>query len=83
MADLIDQLDRADWLGRFRRFARRDAAPARLGALGRRLDDTLFALAAYGTAERVQAVLIVLGEILTYAADSPAAREAIQPLPPA
>ena len=29
IADLIDQLDSADWLGRFRRFARRDGTPAR------------------------------------------------------
>jgi CRISPR-associated protein Csx17 len=81
VADLIDQLDRADWLRRFRRFARRDAAPARLAALGRRLDDALFALAADGAAERVQAVLIVLGQIVAYAAHSPAAREALGPLP--
>jgi CRISPR-associated protein Csx17 len=80
MADLIDQLDRADWLGRFRRLARHDNAPARLGALGRRLDGALFDLAAHGTAAQVQAVLIVLGEVVTYAAHSPAAREMLQPL---
>jgi CRISPR-associated protein Csx17 len=62
--------------------ARHDNAPARLGALGRRLDDALFDLAANGTATQVQAVLIVLGEVLAYAAHSPAAREALRPLPP-
>lgn len=83
-AGLIDQLERREWLPRFRRLARRREAPARLTSLVRRLEDGLFDLALRGdTSPRyAQEVLSVLGECLRYFAQSPGARERCGPPPP-
>lgn len=80
-ADLIDQLERGDWLRRLRRAARSDRAPARLQSLARRLDDTLFGLAQTAAPRTVQAVLEVLGATQAYLASSPGMREQVAPVP--
>lgn len=82
-AALIDQLERREWLPRFRRLSRRSEAPARLKGLGRRLDDALFELALRGdmSPRHAQEVLTVLGECMRYLAISPGARERCGPVP--
>jgi CRISPR-associated protein Csx17 len=82
-AGLIDQLERREWLSRFRRLARRKEAPARLTSLVRRLENALFNLALRGDASPryAQEVLSVLGESLHYFAQSPAGRERCGPPP--
>lgn len=80
---LIDQLERREWLSRFRRLARSKEAPSRLTSLVRRLEDALFALALRGdtSPRHAQDVLSVLGGSLRYLANSPGARERCGPPP--
>lgn len=82
-SDLVDDLERNDFLVRFRRFARSGGARAR--QLVRRLEDALFELASgdpeSGQPRRIQNVLVALGEIVFYLADSPKAREECRFLP--
>lgn len=82
-AALIDQLERRAWLGRFRRYARRKEAPARLTSLRRRLDDALFELSLRGASSPrpAQDVVITLGRIMRYLALTPQARERCGPVP--
>jgi CRISPR-associated protein Csx17 len=82
-ADLIDELDREQWLGRFRRWARSDDRPARVKSLVRRLDEALFQFAEGRPAPtpHAQSVLVVLSEVQDYLATSPAARERLRPVP--
>ncbi|MDZ7781134.1 MAG: type I-U CRISPR-associated protein Csx17 [Gemmatimonadota bacterium] len=81
-ADLIDDLDRMDWLDRFRRVAGDRRAPARLRTLLHRLEDGLFDLAR-GTESGVatRRILVTLGECQRYLAASPGAREKCGPVP--
>lgn len=81
-ARLIDQLERGDWLARFR--ALRTDAPARLASLVRRLDDALFALALHGrrSPRHVQDVLTVLGTVQRYLSVAPKHWERVRPVPP-
>jgi CRISPR-associated protein Csx17 len=82
-ADLIDQLDREQWLRRFRQFARGKNRPARLRRLAQRLEDALFSVArGTGGGERpFLETLILLGRIQEYFAVSPEARDACRPVP--
>ena len=80
---LIDELDRDDWLGRFRRFAQGETIAASVRSLRRRLEDALFGLAA-GAARPsdVQAVLVLLADAQVAIATSRKAREAgLRPVP--
>lgn len=62
---LVDDLDRENgWLGRVRREARADHAPARLSAAERRLSDALFGVIVHpDEATRWQRALVALGEV--------------------
>ncbi len=82
-ADLIDQLDTAGWLDRFRRLGRSDHAPNQLVSLVRRLEDGLFDLAGNrdDSGTHAQRLLACLGEIQLYLARSPTARENCGPVP--
>ncbi len=79
-SDLIDGLDRNGWLTGFRRIVRGNEAPASLRVIGRRLDDTLFAIAQEASPQNVQVVLAVIGEAQVHLAASPKAREWLRPL---
>ena len=81
--DLIDQLDTAGWLERFRRLGRSDHAPNQLVSLVRRLEDGLFDLAGNrdNPGAHVQRLLACLGEIQLYLARSPTPRENCGPVP--
>jgi CRISPR-associated protein Csx17 len=81
--DLIDELERSDWLARFRRLARtRDPVPpARLRSLVSRLENALFDLARIHDPWRVQTVLVRLGEAQAYLGRSRTARDSVPPVP--
>lgn len=80
--DFIDELERDDWLGRFRRFASGDIVARRFITLRQRLENQLFELAQRRpNPARVQALLVLLGEIQQALAESAKAREALRPVP--
>ncbi len=81
-ADLIADLESANWLDRFRRMGRGPNASARLRSLLRRLEDAIFELTLArddpshnNRAPAVQRLLIVLGEAQLYLARNPSARD--------
>ena len=84
-ANLIDQLERNQFLQRFRRYAR--SGPGRARILARRLEDALFELARHTNEpeqerpRRIQSILTCLGEIVFYLSASPDAREKCPRLP--
>lgn len=86
-AALIDQLERNDFLGRFRIFGRSDGASAAIRQLARRLEDAAFDLSAGSNATaqqqpgRVQRLLEVLGDVILFLAVSRKSREACPRLP--
>ncbi len=82
-ADIIDQLDTAGWLDRFRRLGRSEHASHQLASLVRRLEDALFDLAGNrdDAGMHVQRILVCLGEVQRYLARSPTARENCGPVP--
>ena len=60
----LDDLDKHQWLDRFRRFARREITAGRFHILRKRLEDALFALSGCEPDKsETQALLILLGEI--------------------
>ncbi len=79
--DLVNDLDRRQWLSRFRGMARSKDVPARLGRVVRRLEDALFDLARDGSPLRVQTVLAALGKAQSYLATSPKHQDKINPVP--
>lgn len=81
-ADLIDELDRREWLSRVQRYARDDHAPNAFRASTVQLDAALFALTQRTDRQAVERVLRLLGQIEALAARSPKLREKIAPVPP-
>lgn len=81
-ADLIDELDRGDWLSRAQRFGHDDRAPNAFRALVARLDAALFAMTRRSDRSAIEHVLRLLGRIEALAALSPRLREHILPVPP-
>lgn len=80
-ADLIDELERRDWLGRVQRYGRDDKAPGAFRAAAARLDAALFALAQRADRVTLQQVLRQLGRIEALCATSAQVRGAIGPVP--
>ena len=79
--DLIDELEKGQFLDRLRRFARGDHAPASIQSLSRQLEDGLFGLAQRADAQTLQKVLGCLGALSMALAKSRAAREFVPPIP--
>ena len=78
----IDDLERNDWLSKFRRFALDKNSAIRFSGLRHRLENLMFALAQRKpNPSQVQALLILLGEIQGALAHSTKARENISPVP--
>lgn len=78
----LDDLDKHQWLDRFRQFARGEHAAARFHALRKRLEDALFALSGREPAKaEVQALLMLLGEIQFAVSSSRKATESVRPVP--
>lgn len=81
-ASWLDDLDRHQWLDRFRRFGRGANTATRFLVLRRRLEDRLFALSGRNPSKaEAQSLLILLGEIQTAISTSPKAREEVPPIP--
>jgi CRISPR-associated protein Csx17 len=81
-ASWLDDLDKHQWLDRFRRFGRGANTANRFLVLRKRLEDRLFALSGRRPSQaEAQALLILLGEIQTALAASPKAREEVPPIP--
>lgn len=80
-ADLIDELERREWLGRVQRVAREDKAPGAFRAAAGRLDAALFALTQRADKAAVEKVLRLVGRIEALCATSPKLREALVPVP--
>jgi CRISPR-associated protein Csx17 len=81
-AGLLSDLDRGDWLGRFRRYARKLdeqkkalAAPQRLQALALNLDGAIFAMTGGASPAAVQHVIMAVGQAAVYLASSSKARD--------
>lgn len=80
--DFIDDLEKDDWLGRFRRFASGDLAAQRFVTLRHRLENQLFELARRPPEPaRVQGLLVLLGQIQEALSRSAKAHEAVRPVP--
>lgn len=78
----LDDLDRNDWLSRFRRFAQGENVSKRLLILRRRLEDSLFDLSGdMASPIEVQTLLILLGEIQAALSNSSKAQESVPPVP--
>lgn len=78
----LDDLDKHQWLDRFRQFARGENAAGRFHVLRKRLEDRLFALSGRepGKAD-AQALLVLLGEIQSAVSSSRKAMESVRPIP--
>ncbi|MGH8147331.1 MAG: type I-G CRISPR-associated protein Cas8g1/Csx17 [Rhodanobacteraceae bacterium] len=78
----IDELDRNNWLERFRRFANDGNTAVRFKSLRKRLEDQLFVLSGHTPHKaEAQSLLVLLGEIQTSLATSTRTREAVRPIP--
>lgn len=81
-ASWLDDLDKHQWLDRFRRFGRGANTANRFLVLRKRLEDRLFALSGRNPSKaEAQSLLILLGEIQTALSASPKAREEVPPIP--
>lgn len=80
-ADLIDELERRDWLAQVQRYARDEKTPGAFRLAAARLDAALFALARRADRAALQRVLRQLGRIESLCAASARLREAIGPVP--
>lgn len=78
-ADLIDDLDRNDWLSRVQRLGRDDKAPNAFRGLANQLDAALFAMARRVDRQAVEQTLRLLGRIEIVAARSSRVREQVPP----
>lgn len=79
---VLDELDRHDWLDRFRQFARGDNTANRFLTLRRQFEDRLFDLPGHEpTPAEVQSLLVLLGDIQHALSASTKAREAVAPIP--
>lgn len=79
-ADLIEQLERGQFLNRLRQFARNKGAPARIRSHVRQLEDTLFELAQRSEPRTLQNVIIHIGTLSLLLGKSRKGQEAV-PMP--
>lgn len=82
LANWLNDLDRHQWLERFRRFGRGANTANRFQILRKGLEDRLFALSGREPSKaEAQALLILLGEIQHALSTNPSAREDVSPIP--
>ncbi len=77
-ADLINELERHNWLGSVQRYARDENAPNAFRSAARQLDSALFALTQRASRGAVQAVLRHVGRIDAALCISAKARDAVR-----
>lgn len=80
-ADILQDLDRVDFLDRLRRYARDDKAPGALRMQVHRLENLILALTRQPDSQRLEALLIQIGRCTQLLARSPKGRESIPQLP--
>ncbi len=81
-SNLIDELDKQQWLDRFRRFASSDNTANRFLSLRKQLEDRLFDLPGRRpTPAEAQSLLVLLGAIQSALSNSQKGREAVPPAP--
>ena len=80
-ADILQDLDRAGFLGQLRRYARDDKAPGALRMQVHRLENLILALTRQPDAHRLEALLIQIGRCAQLLARSAKGRENIPGLP--
>lgn len=78
----IDELERNDWLERFRRFSRGDNTAGRFAELRHRLENAMFVMSQRKPSPgQTQSLLILLGEIQGALSHSVKARNDVPPVP--
>jgi len=78
----LDDLERNNWLERFRQFTRGDNTANRFQVLRKRLEDKIFTLSGREPSKaEAQSLLILLGEIQLALSVSTNGRESVQPVP--
>ncbi|MEX2517316.1 MAG: type I-U CRISPR-associated protein Csx17 [Gammaproteobacteria bacterium] len=81
-SNLLDELDKHNWLNRFRKFCRGDNTPNRFLMLCRQLEDRLFDLSGHKPNKaEIQSLIILLDDIHQAMATSQKVREEINPVP--
>jgi CRISPR-associated protein Csx17 len=81
-SNLLDELDKKQWLDRFRRFASGDNAANRFLALRKQLEDRVFDLSGRQLKPaEAQSLLVLLGGIQSAVSSSQRGREAVRPIP--
>jgi CRISPR-associated protein Csx17 len=80
-ADVIDDLDRNDWLAQVQRAARDDDTPNAFRAVAMRLDAALFSLTQRADRLSIERVLRLLGRAEALASSSPKLRAKLAPVP--
>ncbi|MGQ0619683.1 MAG: type I-G CRISPR-associated protein Cas8g1/Csx17 [Panacagrimonas sp.] len=81
-ADLINELERRNWLASVQRYARDDNAPNAFRSAARQLDTALFALTQQASRLTLQTVLRQLGRIESALSISPKSQESVRaPMP--
>lgn len=80
-ADIIDDLDKNNWLERFRRFSREKETSTKFQQLVKKLEDAIFELTQKGDCYKTQSILVLLGEIENALANSKKAKEELPPMP--
>lgn len=79
--DLIDDLDRGDWLARVQRAGRDENLPQAFRSVVSRLDASLFAMVRRTDRNAVEATLRLLARMEATASASPKIRDQIRPVP--
>lgn len=78
----LEELDRNNWLERFRQFARGDMIANRFLMLRRRLEDSMFALSGREPSKaETQSLLFLLGQVQLALSKSPKAHKDVRPVP--
>ncbi len=78
----IDELERKDWLAKFRKFSSGKSAPSRFADLYHRLENAIFVMAQrQPSTEKTQCLLILLGEIQGALSCSIKAQDSVPPIP--
>lgn len=78
----IDELERNDWLRKFRSFSQDKNTPTRFSTLCRRLENTIFVMAQRKPSPaRTQSLLVLLGDIQTALSRSPKVHDIVPPVP--
>ena len=81
-SEWIDELERNDWLAKFRKFSHEENTANRFAELRHRLENTMFEMAQRKPSQgRTQSLLILLGEIQRALSSSASTHDSVPPIP--